>query len=181
MDSFFWVSIMHRHATTGTPTITRWFLDWTDEEEGGGEQCEVNFKSTGTSFVNTTTDGTTMTVPTVAGDLSSEGDTVMRVVYGETRGLFTQATATDKQPRYLQTQVYPGGTGANANQITACSCCLMFPKEFIQNMKYIGRARTDDRGVAGDGDSPYTQIDERLFPEVCVLQADGTYYDASAL
>ena len=180
MDSFFWVSIMHRHSTSGTPIIQRWFVDWTDEEEGGGEQCEVNFK-TGAGIVTTTTDGTTMTVPTVAGDLSSEGDTVMRVVYGETRGLFTQATATDKQPRYMQTQVYPGGTGANANQITACTCCLMFPKDYIQNMKYIGRARTDNR-VAGDADAPYAQpVDERLNPEVCVLQADGTYYDASAL
>lgn len=175
MTSFFWVWCAKRVAS-GTPaSVATLRLNISEEEEGGGGSVTVNFddptNESVPSFVQTSVDGDALTVPDPATDMPNVGDISLRVVYGDVAEFDTSA----ENPRYLNTTNRVVG-----GRIVRCVAGLLFPQNWVQNMKYLGRARTDTGGIANDPDSPYTQTDERLFPEVCLLQADGTFYDASA-
>lgn len=172
-SSFFWVIVFHRVATGGTATIATCITNFTSAEEASTTDLVVNWKDqTGSAIQFQTTDGSDPSVPVPASDLANVGDIALRVVYGDTAAVHPFSD----YPRYLNCTCRTVG-----NDICKASAGLLWPKNYIQNMKYIGRARTDTGGIANDDDSPYTQIDERLKPEVCVLQSDGTYYAESSL
>lgn len=166
--AFVWVYLVSRIAAGGSPSINSLNFQLTyNEETSVAEQIRFGNQD---GFVTTTTDGNTITKPPLT-DIANVGDTVLRVVYGETARMKIDAD----NPRYIQTNSRTLGT-----EIAKASCCLLFPYEYLQNMNYIGRARTDTH-VANDDESPYSQpFDERLKPEVCVLRPDGTYYAESA-
>lgn len=173
-ESFFWVIFFHRVATGGTANIASLRVNFDVDEESTALGNEyVNF-SEGKGTWTTTTDGATVSKPDPATDLASVGDVVMRVVYGETAGLYD--TSDGDKLNHINCICRTLGS-----DICKASNAVTFPLNYVQNMKRIGRARGDTGGVANDADSPYTLIDERLLTETCVLQADGTFYTESAL
>jgi len=173
-QSFFWVMGWCRVAT-GTQSIVTLNVQFTLSEEntlGGAEITkDVNFGSPSGSLVTLTTDGGTITMPQDA-DVDDVGDFVHRVVYGETKNLAFGPSGGSG--RYINCT---SRGGATADKIYRWSAALMWPKNFIQNMKYISRGRTD--GYVGGDDVTFEQADERLNAQVSVLQADGNFYQES--
>ncbi len=173
-QSFLWVMGWCRVAT-GTQNIINLNVQFTTSEEGtaGGEvKKDVNFASTSGSLATLTTDGGTMTMPQAA-DVDDVGDFVHRVVYGETSSLAFGASGGSG--RYINVSQRGGAT---ADKIYRWSAAIMWPKNFIQNMKYISRGRTDSI-VGAEDDEFFEQADERLNAQVSVLQADGNFYQES--